>query len=58
MAHPIGVKSNLKTESIENGATNSNIGVFNCYKLLKLALIFPYSTEANALSLSLSPSEV
>jgi hypothetical protein len=52
MAHPIGVKSDLKTESVENGATNRNTGVFNFYKLLKLTLIFPYSTEAGALSLS------
>jgi hypothetical protein len=54
MAHPIGLKSNLKTESVENGAANRNTGVFNGYKLLKLALVFPYSTEADALSLSLS----
>jgi hypothetical protein len=51
MAHPIGVKSDLKTESVENGAANRNTGVFNFYKLLKLTLIFPYSTEAGALSL-------
>jgi hypothetical protein len=51
MAHPIGVKSDLKTESVENGAANRNGGVFNFYKLLKLTLIFPYSTEAGALSL-------
>ncbi len=50
MAHPIGVKSDLKTESVENGATNRNTGMFNFYKLLKLTLI-PYSTEAGALSL-------
>ena len=52
MAHPIGVKSDFKTESVENGATNRNTGMFNFYKLLKLTLIFPYSTEAGALSLS------
>jgi hypothetical protein len=53
MAHPIGVKSDLKTESVENGATNRNKGMFNFYKLLKLTLIFPYSTEAGALSLKI-----
>ncbi len=49
MAHPIGVKSDLKTESAENGTTNRNTVVFNFYNLLKLTLIFPYSTEAGAL---------
>jgi hypothetical protein len=52
MARPIWVKSDLKTKSVENGATNNNTGVFNFYKLLKLVLFFPYSTEAGALSLS------
>ena len=47
MAHPIGVKSYLKTESVENGATNRNIVVFNIDTLLKLAFVFPYSTEFN-----------
>jgi hypothetical protein len=28
MAHPIGVKVVIKTESVENGATNWNVGVF------------------------------
>jgi hypothetical protein len=51
MAHPIGVKSNLKTESVENGAPNTNTDLFNFLKLLKLALAYPYSTEAGALSL-------
>ncbi len=51
MAHPIGVKSDLKTDSVENGAANRNTDVFNFYKLLKLTLIFPYSTEAGALYL-------
>jgi hypothetical protein len=53
MARPIGVKSNFKTESLENGATNRKTGVFKFYKLLKLTLIFPFSAEAGALSLSL-----
>jgi hypothetical protein len=52
MAHPIEVKSDLKTESVENGAANRNTGVFYFYNLLKLTLISPYSTEAGALSLS------
>jgi hypothetical protein len=51
MARPIGVKSDFKTESVENGAPNRNTCVFNFYILLKLALLFPYSTEAGALSL-------
>ena len=58
MAQPIGMKACLislsSPYSVENGATNKNAGVFNFYKLLKLTLIFPYSTEAGALSLSLS----
>jgi hypothetical protein len=45
MARPIGVKVVIKTESVENGATNRNTGVFIFYKLLKLALVFPYSAE-------------
>jgi hypothetical protein len=48
MARPIGVKLVLKTESVENGATNRNTGLFNIDKLLKLALVFPYSTENGA----------
>jgi hypothetical protein len=51
MAHPIGGKSDFKTESVEKGATNKNTGLCNFYKLLKQALIFPYSTEAGDLSL-------
>jgi hypothetical protein len=47
MARPIGMKSSLKTESVENGATNRDIGVFNIDKLLKLAFVFQYSTEFN-----------
>jgi hypothetical protein len=41
MARPIGVKSYLKTESVENGATNKNIGVFRFYSQLKLAQSLP-----------------
>jgi hypothetical protein len=51
MAHPTGAKSDLKTESVENGAANRNTSVFNFYILLKLTLISPYPTEAGALSL-------
>jgi hypothetical protein len=58
MAHPIGVKSYLKTESVENGATNRKTGVFKFYKLLKLTLIFPFSAEAGALSLSLKCNKI
>ncbi len=57
MAQPIVMRVSLipiiSTYSVENGAANRNTGVFNFYKLLKLTLIFPYSTEAGALSLSL-----
>jgi hypothetical protein len=45
MARPIRVKFVLKTESLENGTSNRNTGVFNIDNLLKLALVFPYSTE-------------
>jgi hypothetical protein len=45
MARPIGVKSDLETESVENGATNRNVGMFKVYILLELALVFPYSAE-------------
>ncbi len=38
MARPIGVKSYLRTESVENGATNRSKGVFRFYSQLKLAL--------------------
>jgi hypothetical protein len=38
MARPIGVKSYLITESVENGATNRSKGVFRIYSQLKLAL--------------------
>ncbi len=48
MAHPIGVKCDLETKSVENGATNRNAGVFKVYSLLKLALVFPYSAENGA----------
>jgi len=48
MAHPIGVKSDLETKSVENGATNRTAGVFKVYSLLKLALVFPYSAENGA----------
>jgi hypothetical protein len=48
MARPIGVKFDLKTKSVENGATNGNTGMFKTDKLLKLALVFPYSTENGA----------
>ncbi len=48
MAHPIGVKSDLETKSVENGATNRKAGVFKVYTLLKLALVFPYSAENGA----------
>jgi hypothetical protein len=48
MARSIGVKSDLKTESVENGATNQIAGMLNFYKLLKLALVFSYSTENGA----------
>ena len=38
MAHPIGVKSDFKTKSVENGASNRSKGVFRFYSHLKLAL--------------------
>ncbi len=57
MARPIGVKSEFNTESVENGAPNRNTGVFNFYKLLKLALVFAYSTEAGV-SLSLNHNKI
>jgi hypothetical protein len=43
MAHPIEVKFYLKTESVENGATNRSKGVFRFYGQLKLALSFSLS---------------
>ncbi len=36
MARPIGEKSDLNTESVENGATSRNAGMFKVYNLLKL----------------------
>jgi hypothetical protein len=48
MARPIQVKSDFKTESVENGATSKNAGLLKSYKLLKLVLVFPYSTENGA----------
>ncbi len=48
MARPIGEKSDLNTESVENGATSRNAGMFKVYNLLKLALFFPYSGENGA----------
>jgi hypothetical protein len=37
------VKSDLKTESVENSATNRTAGVFKVYNLLKLAISFSLS---------------
>jgi hypothetical protein len=52
MAQQMGMKacliSNVSAYSGENGATNKNAGVLNFYKLLKLAVVFPYSTENGA----------
>ncbi len=44
-ARPIAVKSDLKTESVENGATYRNAGVFKVYSLLKLALSLSFSLK-------------
>jgi hypothetical protein len=38
----------FKIESVENGVTNRNSGVFKVYNLLKLALILPYFAENGA----------